>query len=80
MKADAKVGFRAGSPAARLEMSALSLLVYSAGALTQQRRAVIKIFTSGVWVWLICGKEHTRHWKNVGNSVIVRTVKLDACC
>ena len=36
MKADAKVGFRAGSPAARLEMSALSLLVYSVGALTQQ--------------------------------------------
>lgn len=35
MKADVKVGFRAGSPAVRPEMSALSLLVYSAGALMQ---------------------------------------------
>ena len=35
MKADAKVGFRASSPAACPDMSALSLLVYSAGALMQ---------------------------------------------
>lgn len=81
MKADAKMGFGAGSPAPRLAMRALSVLVNAEQvALAQGRRAIVKMFTVGEWGWLSCGRKCTRHWRNMGNIVNVRTVKLDAYC